>query len=269
MADGICRYCGLLKPLVKAHIIPEAFFRAIGTGRDAPLLITNSVNSPHPKRAPIGVYDSTILCDPCERRFDSVDAYGTRTLLHTLRGRALSPLRDGERVFAFSADGINQELLRRFFVATLWRASISTRPFFDRVQLGGKYEDLAKAAVTDQSLTSAFGAIMSCWLSPDGRDENIGFMNPFAERYDALRVYRFYFGRFVAYIKVDQRPFRSPLLTTALGSQPNLIIIRRDHRTSKDFAAMVIGAKGQYENSRKAKERFSGTSFRDSPVKDG
>jgi len=126
MPEGICRYCSQLKPLVKAHIIPEAFFRAIGKGGEALLLITDVASSPHPKRAPIGVYDNQILCDPCERRFDKVDAYGTKTLLHTLRGAALVPLRRGFGVVGFRAAGIDQQLLKRFFVAALWRASVST-----------------------------------------------------------------------------------------------------------------------------------------------
>ena len=106
---------------------------------------------------------------------------------------------------------------------------------------------------------------MACWLDPNGRDESMGFMNPFAERYDDVRVYRFYFGRFIAYVKVDQRPFRVPLATMALGRQSDLIITRRDHKTSKDFAAMVSGAKSQYENSRRARQKFTRTSIEELP----
>jgi hypothetical protein len=253
MPTGICRYCGQLQPLVKAHIIPEAFFRAIGTGREAPLLITNVASRPHARRAPIGVYDNQILCDTCERRFDKVDAYGTKTLLHTLRGDALVPFRRGRDVVGFWTTGIDQQLLKRFFVATLWRASVSTHPFFERVRLGPKFEDLAKNSVTEGEMPPVFGALISCWIGPDGRDEHVGFMNPFAERYDDIRGYRFYFGRFTAYVKVDQRPFRRPLGTMSLGTQAELFIVRRDHRASKDFAAMINTAIVQHENSQRAK----------------
>jgi hypothetical protein len=255
--EGICRFCGTAQSLVKAHIIPAAFFRAIGIGRDAPLLVTDSRSSPFPKRAPIGVYDPAILCDECERRFDSVDAYGTKTLLHTLRGSRLTPMQAGHEVIGFQASGIDQELLNRFFIATLWRASVSTQPFFNRVHLGDRYEELAKAAVTEETLNSAFGVTMACWLSREGKDQNIGFMNPFAERYDGVKVYRFYFGRFIAYMKVDQRAFREPLSRSALGAQRDLVIIRRDHQSSKDFSAMRSTARAQYDNSIRVKDSRS------------
>jgi hypothetical protein len=251
--ERICRYCGRRRPLVRAHVIPEAFFRAIGTGREAPILVTDAANSPFPKRAPIGVYDPEILCLECERWFDHVDAYGTKTLLHTLRGTRLRPMQVSNEVIGFVASGIDQELLNRFFIATLWRASVSVQPFFNRIRLGDRYEELAKVAVTDQPLSSAFGTAMAGWLSPEGNDENIGFMNPFAERYDGVRIYRFYFGRFIAYMKVDHRPFRPPLAQAALGVQRDLIIIRRKHEGSKDFSAMRSTARAQYENSLREK----------------
>jgi hypothetical protein len=155
-------------------------------------------------------------------------------------------------VVAFQAKGIDQELLKRFFIATLWRASVSTQPFFRRVQLGQRYEELGKRAVSNVPLSGAFGAAMACWLSADGLDESVGFMDPFAERYDGVNVYRFYFGPYIAYIKVDRRPFAEPLSQTALGAQPFLTIIRRDHRSSKDFASMVRTAKAQHQNSLRA-----------------
>jgi hypothetical protein len=98
---------------------------------------------------------------------------------------------------------------------------------------------------------------MSCWLSNDGRDESVGFMDPFPERYGGVNVYRFYFGAYTAYIKVDQRPFSEPLSHTALCAQPFLNIVRRDHRNSKDFAAMLTTAAAQHENSAKAKKAGS------------
>lgn len=219
--ESVCRFCGKQKPLVKAHIIPEAFFRAIGTGKEAPLLVTNVPSVPHKRRAPIGVYDTSILCNVCERQFHKVDAYGTQTLLRTLRGATLKPLSTRETVVAFQVEGIDQELLRRFFVATLWRASVSTQSFFNRVRLGSRYEELAKKAVSHDPLSTAFGAAMACWLSSDGHDESVGFMDPFAERYDGVNVYRFYFGSYIAYIKADPTSIHGATEPRSTRSEPH------------------------------------------------
>lgn len=254
--EGRCRYCEQLKPLVKAHIIPEAFFRAIGTGEGAPILVSNSQSSPFPKRVPIGVYDSEILCDCCERKFDGLDAYGTKTLLHTLRGDALKPMRHNGLVIGFEASGIDQQALLRFLVATLWRASVSRNPVFARVSLGSRYEESAKRAVSGQDLSSDFGAVLAAFKGPDGVDQSIGLMDPIPQRYAGVNVYRFYFGPYHAHIKVDQRPFEPSLRLGALGQDPLLRIVRRDFEGSKDFESMKRTAKGQHKNSIEARQRF-------------
>ena len=258
--EGICRFCEKLKPLVKAHIIPEAFFRAIGTGKDAPLLLSNKADIPFPKRLPIGAYDSELLCDSCERKFDPVDAYGVKTLLYTLRGAALSPMRHDGQVIGFEASGIDQALLLRFFIATLWRASVTRNSIFDRVVLGARYEDLAKKAVTPDSLTPDFGAVLAVFKNQQNDDESFGLMDPIRQRYEGVNIYRFYFGPYHAHIKVDQRPFTGSLKIAALGSNPLLRIIRRDFEGSKDFKSMRRTAVGQYQNSIIARRQRGQTS---------
>ena len=233
------------------------FFRAIGTGKDAPILVTNRADAPFPKRLPIGVYDSELLCDTCERKFDRVDAYGTKTLLHTLRGAALSPMTHDGQVIGFQAGGINQALLLRFFIATLWRASATKNPVFGRVELGERYEQLAKVALTTEDLSSDFGVVLAVFMSPEGADESIGLMDPVRMRYEGVNVYRFYFGPYHAHIKVDRRPFTGPLKIAALGSNPMLRIIRRDYQASKDFKAMRRAAVEQYQNSVLARQSRS------------
>ena len=46
-----CRLCGETRALLKAHVIPEAFFRELRDGSTAPLLVTSSPNG-FPKKAP-------------------------------------------------------------------------------------------------------------------------------------------------------------------------------------------------------------------------
>ena len=63
-------------------------------------------------------------------------------------------------------------------------------------------------------------------------------MDPFAERWSGVRSYRFYLGRFVAYIKVDRRPFRQPFAKDALTPERPLHVICRQLTASKDFRVM-------------------------------
>lgn len=253
---GLCRYCEQSKPLVRAHIIPAAFFRAIGGGKGGtPLLFTNNANQPFTKRSPTGVYDSEILCDACERKFDHLDAYGTKTLLHTLRGKNLKALSHGNDVYGFEAKGIDQALLLRFFVGTLWRAAVSRQDFFSRVQLLARHEKLARKAIGTEDVSPDFGVTLAAFKSADGRDESVGIMDPLKQRYGGVNVYRFYFGAFHAHIKVDQRPFAEPQFHMALGQHDVLGIVRRDYASSKDGRAMLQTAREQHRNELMARQQ--------------
>jgi hypothetical protein len=107
--------CGESNKLVKSHIIPEAFWREIRQGDDAPLLIT-SVKGEFPKKAPIGVYDDGILCTECEESFGHVDDYGITVLLKR-RDELFRPSKDGAGALAYVAEDVDQRTLLKFFVS--------------------------------------------------------------------------------------------------------------------------------------------------------
>jgi len=75
-----CALCKKELKLIKAHAIPEAFFRELRDGWRAPLLVTNTEGH-YPKKSPIGVYDDGILCEYCEPSFAEWDDYRASILL--------------------------------------------------------------------------------------------------------------------------------------------------------------------------------------------
>jgi hypothetical protein len=76
----VCRWCNTKQRLIKAHIIPEGFFRAVGHGPE-PLEVLSNTPGARPKRAPIGVYDKSILCRPCDNTFSPWDKHAQDVLL--------------------------------------------------------------------------------------------------------------------------------------------------------------------------------------------
>jgi hypothetical protein len=247
-----CRLCNNASKLVKAHIIPESFFRVLRIDDKAPLIISD-VADHFPARSPIGVYDEEILCETCEPKFDRFDDYGTEVLLKR-KEQLFQPVPSGDKTIAFQADGIDQKLLLQFLVAVLWRASVSTQPFYKRVNLGA-FEDVARSMILnpDQPVPTAFGAVLSSWIVTE-KQQTIanGIMDPFAERWgDGINAYRVYFGQMVAYIKVDRRPFPAPLSKFALLVQNQVALIARDFGKSKDFAVMSRTAICSHENAQR------------------
>lgn len=221
---------------------------------NVPILISNTPNT-FRRRSPIGAYDQNILCKECESKFSLVDDYGVEILLKRLHD-VCTPVIQNNRTVAYQAENINQDLLLRFFVAVLWRASVSTHQFYNRINLG-RLEALAKQSILNPNtpVPKQFSAIISRWVvSDESFYVTKGIMDPFPEKYNQVNVYRFYFGVVIAYIKADSRPFPKSFRKFELLEQATLFLIAREADKSKDLAVMINTVKeanSNYENFKK------------------
>lgn len=249
----VCRLCLDADTLVKAHVIPEAFFRLLRVDDEAPLIVTDKKNK-FPKKSPIGIYDKDILCNKCEPKFDRVDHYGTKIFINQ-REKLFQSVSDGNKTAAFRAHGVDQKCLLQFLVATLWRASVSTQPFYKRVRLGS-YEEVARQVILnpDAPIPASFAAVLSCWnVDEEHQTMANGLMDPFHEKLMGVNSYRVYFGQVVAYIKVDRRPLPAPFDKLALLAQDQITLVARDFTKSKDYVAMRQTAISSNKNFQQAR----------------
>lgn len=252
-----CRCCGVVEKLIKAHVIPEAFFREHRDGDEAPLIISGAKDA-IPKKSPIGVYDMEILCRACEAKLSATDSYGIDVLLKKFNQLFLPAVESG-RTVGYESTGADRKRLLHFLVAVLWRASVSNQNFYKRVRLG-PHETSAKQITFDLGASSfgVFDAVLSKWRE----GESIGLitpplLDPRRERWFGVNAYRFYFGQIVAYIKVDAQPFPQPLRRNSLLNAPAALVVSRNIATSKDFGAMLSTVQNSYnaEEARGAKRR--------------
>ena len=231
-----CRLCGANTSLVKSHIIPEAFFRELRNDGEVPLLVAGRKGH-LPKRSPIGVYDSKLLCAPCEAKFSSGDSYGIAVLLSHF-DHYFKPLQLTAKSLAFQGDDVDTARLLQFLVSVLWRASVSTQLFYATVTLG-PLEEPAKNSMFESVVPSTFNAVLSRWDDADDKSyPTTGMMNPHRERWGDVNAYRLYLGKGVAYVKVDQRNFSEPFAALSLQAGPPCKIVNRRMSTSKDLKAM-------------------------------
>lgn len=236
-----CRFCGHDKPLVKAHALPESFFRELRVGEDdSPPLMLSSTPGARPKRSPIGVYDKDILCADCETVFGPYDTYGAEVLIQK-KDELFRPIRQDLDTLAFFADGVDQHKLKLFVLSVLWRATLSSQTFYQRMQLGPHQEQLKQRLLAGAcSDPDDYSVLLSRWVASDHRKQFVrGLMCPFLERWDGINAVRFYFGWTVAYIKVDKRPFAEPLRNLVLGRTKQTVQIAREFDSSKDFRVML------------------------------
>lgn len=228
-----CRLCQQEKKLIKAHIIPEGFFRLLRSGDIAPEMHSNSPGS-FPKRMPVGVYDSTILCGECDRRIAPWDNYGQQVLLQ--RFQEATPITHQARTVAWSVEKVNYIELKLFFASLLWRASISSHSFYKRIAVGPFFEKrLGKMVLESEPGDSQEFAVILA------RFEDVSMMamlDPHRERFDHVSFCRFYLSGFVTYIKVDKRPVPEPLSELRLQAGKPLTILTRSLQGSPDGLLM-------------------------------
>jgi len=230
----VCKLCrNEVTALINAHVIPKSLWEIDGD-QPPPRLVTNTADT-FPKRVPIGVYDQTIVCETCERRFSPYDTYAADFLLN--RTNKFEQVRDEiGKLGGYLVHNYDYRLLKLFGISVLWRAAVSSHPLFSRVQLG-PFEEKARDMLVKGEPGDAmvFGVLFSVW---DGGDSHT-IMDPFAGRLSGVRTYRFYLGRFVAHIKVDRRPFPSPLAEAILSAEGRpLHIVSRDLAASKEYHVM-------------------------------
>ncbi|MGV1918048.1 hypothetical protein [Rhizobium sp. 22-785-1] len=184
-----CKFCDENRPLIKAHILPAAFF----TFNDARIL--SSSPEVHPKKSRIGVYDENILCAECDGSFGLLDQHVVEKILRK-EGRFHS---DGEFGLRHYIDAAS-EIVRLFALSVAWRAHHSTHAMFANVNLGPHEGPIKRDLLNpiEHRKVSAF--------VHEFDHRNIPIISPIPERYDKVRFLRIYAGRLILSVKVDQRP---------------------------------------------------------------
>lgn len=233
-----CAFCSNGTSFIKAHVIPEAFFRPLREDGETPLLVAG-IRGEFPKRAPIGVYDRELLCSSCEAKFSPTDSYGADVLLGRFH-HYFTPIRAGAEIVGYESSSVDKSRLLEFLVSILWRASTSRSPFYSAVALGS-HEPAAKASLfaSPPAVSDIFDAVLSRWTESDLKQvPGTALLNPHRERWDGVNAYRVYLGRVVAYIKVDKQPFTEPFASLGLRASGPCKLVTRELLRSNDLKAM-------------------------------
>lgn len=227
--------CNEVKPLIEAHIIPKAMFKSIRVAPGKPLYIIQDRDGARPIPSPQGEYDTGILCESCEKRFNIYDTYGIR-FIKDLDRVGLPVIVKGRRV-GLVVPTYDCKMLKLFFLSVLWRASISTRPFFRNINLG-TYEnelhdmiDQGNPGTPDQ-----FPMILGRFVNVDP-----GFtLSEPASFGDTTRPHkcRLYLVGCTVDILVGKQHITKEFLGATLGVGPSLIIVDRNFYTTQEATQM-------------------------------
>ena len=227
-----CRFCNEEKSLVRSHIIPRSFFPKTIDG-EGPLQLLTNKDGEYSKKAPIGIYDKNILCLACEKNFDSPDNYAHELLIkHRSR---LTEIIHERSVIAYNIPEYDYSTLKRFFISILWRASVSTNSFYNRIRLG-MFENTALECLksSNEIPAESFSVILSRYDHPLGTV----MLDPHPSKVEGINFNRFYLGGYIAHIKTDNRKTPTPMSEIMMHPGTPLTIIAKNLETSKEFAVM-------------------------------
>ena len=228
----ICKLCGLDKKLIEAHIIPRSFHRIDPNDKSPTRFITN-VKGRHTQKVPKGVYDASIVCEECERRFSSWDDYGDELFLKSW-DKFEKQVYQGEEV-GYRLPEYDYHKLKLFFLSVLWRAAVSNHVMFSNVDLGPREPILRKSIWnSNPGDINFFGVVLQAFDTT-----NVGMLKPHPERFSGLRFCRFYLSHVIAFIKVDSRQFDGLFQSIALGPGRSLTLVQKSFTTSPERHIMT------------------------------
>jgi hypothetical protein len=226
-----CRGCGLTKPLVKSHIVPESFCKLLSSPKNAARLVRTGE---YPTLAPIGAYDSNILCSDCEKKLGIPDDYAF-AFLHGGKTNFESIELD-QTLVAFATINFDYKKLKLFVLSVLWRASVSKIEFCSLTQLNDKNEErlrqitLCGVEPCEEEFPICCGKIIF--------DERGGMIpGPFEETREGVKLFRVSTGEFYFWVKVDAKPWPGLLLPMVAKPGEILLFTASEMRDSPESVA--------------------------------
>lgn len=130
-----CRLCGLIKPLLDSHSIPNSYFKAIFRKNNGKGVLLSAHDDPNHKSSNSG--DWKLLCKECEQEINTgCEKYAINKFRYK-RGAI-------ESSHSIRFSNVDCAKIVRFCVAILWRASISPADLFRGFKLDDKLESIFK-----------------------------------------------------------------------------------------------------------------------------
>lgn len=232
MGNGKCKFCEKNNlQLVNSHIIPKSLYGEVIRDNLGQIISLED----YPKKSPIGIYDSNLVCETCEAIFSPYDDYAKKFF-------SIEP----QQKDVFCIDPINQmniwrlnefdyTKLKLFFLSLLWRTSETTASFFGRINLGKKYTKQIKEMILNGNpgKDNEFTPILIKYTDFIGKRL---IMEPAKSRMNTGRyVNIFHLAGYKVVIHIGVVPKTAGFLTLGLTQKGPMNITVADFEKSIDF----------------------------------
>lgn len=188
---GYCHYCKQEKDLIRAHVLPRKFYIKDSSG------VYQGIHKDGTyKNWQCGFYDRGILCGNCDNILGHYDNEAYKLLLNIDTKKQKTDW-NGIRAYYYKKEEFDYEKIRKFFIALIWRASISKKGFNGVVNLG-KYEDIALEIIKGNIENDNLFKVIVLTEDKPNNFTNVHYI--MKTRIETQITYAVYFAQFVAYI---------------------------------------------------------------------
>jgi hypothetical protein len=179
-----------------------------------------------------GLWES-LLCQNCESRISLWERYAAGVLEG---GVELTVRRDGAFVHV---SGLDYASFRLFQLSVLWRAAVSSLPFFRNVQLGRHAEQIRALLLAGKpGRHLRYGCLMFGLKFMSG-SLNAVVIQPTVQRLHGQRAFRFVFGGFLWVYLVANHDVAAPLSQGILSPTGSLMFLVKDARELRDLQSFA------------------------------
>jgi len=217
----ICKLCLLNKKIINSHIIPEFFYKSLYDK----VLHRFNVLSTDPRIT--RKYDQKglrekLLCEDCEEKLSKNERY----VNHIINGGV--GVWVGDKGAFVEVTDIDYSKYKLCMLSILWRAGISSLPFFEDVKLGSKHsESLRKMIYNETPLQEdKYGFITFAILNRDNEILEDLIVKPQSIRLYGHRFYRFVFGGMGVFFQTSNHVIDKQIKDTYLKKEGKLLVYK-------------------------------------------
>lgn len=227
-----CALCLRDAELRRSHIIPEFLYETLYDEKHR-LQVFSVIPDQDNWREQKGLRER-LLCDDCEQRLSAWERYASLALKG---GVSLTYRQEGSVVFV---SGLDYTRFKLFQLSVLWRAGVSTLPFFEKVQLGRHAEALRCLLLKgDPGSQERYGCFM--FGLKHGNQAFTGvIIEPGKVRLNGHTAYRFVFGGFLWVMLASNHDLGAPLNACTLRSTGDTVFLIRNATEMENLASFSV-----------------------------
>ena len=204
---------------------------------------TNLFNFKEAKYRPTGIYDKNILCKSCDTKtIGGLESYAAKILYD--KKDLVWTVHEDEHIINLMFKGVDYAKFKLFLISILWRASISKQKIFEEVNLGVKYEEMARQMIHENNPGKRYD-FPTCIIGLKS-DENLvkqAIVAPRRTKADGNTAYTFYINELFYWFNISEYNMQDVFRRIPIDENNEMTIGVLKGKVADDFLDSFLGRK--------------------------